>query len=95
MAQNNKLELFDILSEMEGSSFILEDVANLLSIFDRSITSIMEFVSKYDTTPSKLMHDSLTENYSLLTVIRMQLSSASHQLQTAVRNGYEWNSQNN
>lgn len=94
MGQDNKHELFDILSEMEGNSFVLEDIENLLNIFDRSITDIMGFVNEQNTFQAKLTHDSLTEIYSLLTAIRLQLSGSLQRLQTAVRNGYEWHSQN-
>jgi len=89
MAQDNSNDLFDILSEVEGNSFILEDVENLLNIFDNSITDIISFVNEQNTFQAKLTHASLTEIYSLLIAIRLQVSSATTRLQTAVKNGYD------
>lgn len=94
MDKGTNKELFNILSDLEGEGIILEDTENLLSIFDRSFSDIIRWTGDYKETYLTLARDSMKELYSLLNVIRTQLSGTSKRIRYGVEAGYTWDREN-
>lgn len=94
MSKESNKGLFSILSDLEGEGINLEEIENLLSIFDCSFSDIIRWTGEYKDTYLALVSDSLKELHSLLNVIRTQLSGTAKRIRYGVDAGYTWNREN-
>ena len=80
--------LFNAISDLEGATVSLEDVENVLAVFDNQLTEWWCGVRKYIPGRWDKINDSFTVVFSLLTLSRRQLHTTVEEASTGVQQAY-------
>lgn len=81
--------IYDAVSELEGAVITLEEIQNVLSVFDDQLLEWWECVKNLTPAECETIDDSFNVVYSLLSLSRRQLLGVVDVASTAVDQAYE------
>ncbi|MBE6949883.1 MAG: hypothetical protein E7451_00915 [Ruminococcaceae bacterium] len=81
--------IYDAVSELEGAVITLEEIQNVLSVFDDQLWEWWECVKNLTPAECETIDDSFNVVYSLLSLSRRQLLGVVDVASTAVDQAYE------
>ena len=84
-----KSKLFDVLSDLEGLCTELEDINNLLTIFDGNINDAFCPLRRGESWGVEYLSGQWSMHQSTLNVIRLRLFAILEEMQSGVYRGYD------